>query len=823
MTSLTPGFEYDIFISYRQKDNKHDGWVTAFVDSLKGELESTFKEEISVYFDINPHDGILETHDVDASLKEKLKCLIFIPVISHTYCDPNAFAWEHEFKAFITQASLDRFGLKITLHRGNVASRILPVRIHELDPEDREMVENELGGTLRAIDFIYKEPGVNRPLTPSDDENKNLCGTKYRNQINKTANAVKDIISSLQQEQSLAPKERPHKKEWRGKTEIEVEDTGGAPKKNIRRSRQRFMLLIALLLFMASLYAIYKFSVNSAGSGKHHEKSIAVLPFENEGAETENWIGNALADEIINQLSKIKVYSVKSRNAVMRFKGTTSTIPEIGKELNVHYIIAGSYQAINEKIRISVNLINPKKNEQLWGKNYDKTWSDLSQLQVEIAEQIASTLKTVLSPEEKAKIEKDPTENPGAYKNYLSANVQADDALLYYLTGNKYIDSLNYASNFASAILMYDRAIKDDPNFAIAYAKRSIARSWGLHTGQLDESHIDKCKADADRALEIEKDLVDAQVALGFYYYYCTEDYQEAISHFRTATEMDPDNYQPPFYMAMVYRKMGDWKKSQELIMKVIEKEPQDALALINIGTSFTYLHSYDTAIICYKKATEVMPGWSGPYSSMVEAFILKYGNTIEARKLLDTIYVRTGEREQYLKVLLNIYEGRYKDALREVQSSSDEDLAYPGLRYIASGWIYRLLNDQKMAGAYNDSAIVLYKQMIMDNPENYYAYSNCGLAYACSGNVTDALIAGKTSVELANDDALTKSDMIMNLAKIYIMTGDFANATRQVDYLLNNPSAFSLKLMKVDPDWKILAETPEFKAMAGKRTGTTR
>ena len=125
MASLIPGFEYDIFISYRQKDNKHDGWVTDFVGNLKGELESTFKEEISVYFDINPHDGILETHDVDASLKEKLKCLIFIPVISHTYCDSNSFAWEHEFKAFITQASLDRFGLKVTLHSGNVANRIL--------------------------------------------------------------------------------------------------------------------------------------------------------------------------------------------------------------------------------------------------------------------------------------------------------------------------------------------------------------------------------------------------------------------------------------------------------------------------------------------------------------------------------------------------------------------------------------------------------------------------------------------------------------------------------------------------------------------------
>jgi len=111
MSSIIEGYNYDIFISYRQKDNKYDGWVTEFVDNLKKELESTFKEEISVYFDINPHDGLLETHDVDASLKEKLNCLVFIPIISRTYCDPKSFAWEHEFKAFVEEASKDQFGL----------------------------------------------------------------------------------------------------------------------------------------------------------------------------------------------------------------------------------------------------------------------------------------------------------------------------------------------------------------------------------------------------------------------------------------------------------------------------------------------------------------------------------------------------------------------------------------------------------------------------------------------------------------------------------------------------------------------------------------
>jgi hypothetical protein len=134
MPSLISGYNYDIFISYRQKDNKGDMWVSEFVEALKTELESTFKEEISLYFDINPHDCLLETHDANESLKDKLKCLIFIPIISRKYCDPKSFAWEHEFKAFVEQASNDQFGLKVRLPNGNLASGVLPVIFHNLLP-----------------------------------------------------------------------------------------------------------------------------------------------------------------------------------------------------------------------------------------------------------------------------------------------------------------------------------------------------------------------------------------------------------------------------------------------------------------------------------------------------------------------------------------------------------------------------------------------------------------------------------------------------------------------------------------------------------------
>ncbi|HUX59614.1 MAG TPA: tetratricopeptide repeat protein [Bacteroidales bacterium] len=198
MASIIEGYKYDIFISYRQKDNKGGKWVSEFVDSLNNELESTFKEEINVYFDINPYDGLLETHDVDASLNEKLHCLVFIPIISRTYCDPKSFAWKHEFMAFIEQASQDQLGLKVKLLNGNVASRVLPVRIHDLNITDLRLCEDVLDGGLRSIDFIYKSPGVNRPLRADEDHpHDNLNKIYYRDQINKVANAIYEIINGL--------------------------------------------------------------------------------------------------------------------------------------------------------------------------------------------------------------------------------------------------------------------------------------------------------------------------------------------------------------------------------------------------------------------------------------------------------------------------------------------------------------------------------------------------------------------------------------------------------------------------------------------------
>ena len=252
MASIITSFEYDIFISYRQNDNKYDGWVTEFVNNLNKELEATLKDKVNVYFDANPHDGLLETHSVDHSLESKLKCLIFIPIFSKTYCDTMGFAWTHEFVAFIEKAKQDQFGLNIKLNSGNVSSRVLPVRIHDLDADDVKLAESYLGA-IRSVDFIYRSPGVNRSLRPWDDDViKNTKQPYYRDQINKVANAIDEILRGMKQAEKNKSNEKiPTAVVTESKT---ISLKSASPKDNIKISKSvtRLVAVAALLVALVT-------------------------------------------------------------------------------------------------------------------------------------------------------------------------------------------------------------------------------------------------------------------------------------------------------------------------------------------------------------------------------------------------------------------------------------------------------------------------------------------------------------------------------------------------------------------------------------------
>jgi serine/threonine-protein kinase len=457
-----------------------------------------------------------------------------------------------------------------------------------------------------------------------------------------------------------------------------------------------------------------------------------------------------------------------------------------------------------------IGLTKTKSDKELWASQYEIQEGQLMPLFTKIVQTLAGKLDIKFSGEEILSIEKDLTKNPDAYLNYLSAS-----AKLYSAMGNKFLDSVR----FTQAIRLYDKAIDYDPDFANAYARRAIARSWGIHTHEINLTSCDLCWKDIVSATRINKDLTDVQIALGFYYYYCRKDYLNALISFNTADSKDPENYQPLFSMAMVYRAMGDWEKVHQLINRVIRFNLQEPLYLTNIGTSFDYLHNFDSALIYHQKAINIDPQWAASYDNKIESLLRKYGNTTAARSLLDSARRNTHRSYNEIKIGLDIYDGKYSEAFTEAIRSGPKDFSIKAERYLCLADISSLLNKKEDAVRYYDSALVDLNDLRTTDNNNSYLHSLLGLAYAGTGNKEQAVAEGKKAIDLTVEDKnkMKESDMIITLAQIYTKLGLFDEAIKNIEYLLKNPSNFSPKLLELDPVWKPLLNRPEIKSLLRK------
>ena len=449
MPSILPTFEYDIFISYRHNDNR-SGWVTEFVNALQEELAATIKEPLTIYFDQNPHDGLLETHNVDKSLEGKLKCLIFIPIISQTYCDTKSFAWQHEFVAFNKLAKEDQFGRDIKLSNGNVTSRILSIRIHDLDPEDKSIIETEIGGVLRAIDFINKEPGVNRSLKISDDRNVNLNKTDYRNQINKTANAVKEIVQALKKPAPPDKKRTADEPTNHSANKSTLKLVGG--------------VVVLFLLFLVA-YLMWQKSDATVISEKTLDRTIAVLPFiDLSELKDQEWFTDGLTEEILNSLAHVDSLSVISRTSSFAFKNKNLPIQRIADSLHVNFIVEGSVRKSNTSLRITAQLIRARDGVHLWSNSYDRNSRDIFEVQQDIASKIVEALDISL--------------DPSAVESMHWAGTKNADAYLAFLKGIDLSLDAHYGKGFDLKLMkeansFFEEAIALDPEFVSPYLNHS--------------------------------------------------------------------------------------------------------------------------------------------------------------------------------------------------------------------------------------------------------------------------------------------------------------------------------------------------------------
>jgi len=619
MASLISGYEYDIFISYRQKDNKHDGWVTEFVNNLKGELEATFKEDISVYFDINPHDGLLETHDVDASLKDKLKCLIFIPIISRTYCDPKSFAWEHEFKAFVAQSSRDQLGLKIKLPNGNVANRVLPIRIHDLDNDDIKLCESVLGGIFRGIEFIYKETGVDKPLAPEDDEKKNLNKTKYRIQIIKVAHAIREIILGVKSEPVTTTKEIFQSKETRLNNDQVLEAENSTLPLKINRIKVISAFVIAAILILAGILLypkIFRKSTLDSLRSSDGRISVAVMPFTN---LTNDTLWNVWQDGIQNNLitslsnsTELKVRQIESISGLLQSKDLTnyvsitpSVASKISQKLDANVFIYGSIQQAGLTIRLNAQLVDSKTKDALKSFQINGKAENI----LPLIDTLSAMVKDFLL------ISKLKKELLGGSRDVSTTN--SPEAFRYFIYGRNELIKYNY----------------------------SAARNWLNQACAIDSNFLDAIiMLSNSYANEFEYQLVTKSSVNEFLY---DQAKKWCMKAYGKRNQMPiKDRFRVNWIFAVYFE-----TPNEEMIYlkQLLDLDDQNPKVHYNLGNSYFTLYQYDKAISEYEKALEIYKKWGlKPY------WIFDYTYLGEA-------YRKTGQFEK-LKVLYRKAEQDFPD-----------------------------------------------------------------------------------------------------------------------------------------------------------------
>jgi tetratricopeptide (TPR) repeat protein len=596
MASIIPGYEYDIFISYRQKDNKYDGWVTDFINNLQSELESTFKDEISVYFDINPHDGLLETHDVDASLKDKLKCLVFIPILSRTYCDPKSFAWEHEFKAFAQQAAKDKFGLKVKLPNGNVAGRILPVRIHDLDSNDIKICESIIGGVLRGVDFIYRSAGVNRPLRSKEDNpNDNLNHTIYRDQINKVSLAVRDIIESMKisaatgtvkEEAGVAEGEKKGK--TRTTRDVRSERKSRDKGSFLRHLYKKSILLVPLILLLLALIIIF-----SSGSTLPFSKRdwVIITDFENQTGEPvfdkSLYTAFTLA---INQSSYINVFPKARMTETMKrmkIKDTEFIDDKTGKEIAEReglklYIVPGVNE-VGKRYVITARIMSTETGDILRSELvYADTRNDiLPQL-----DRLSRKTRRILGESRYAISTHD--------KPLQKATTSSLEALKLYSLGIEHHVNLD----FKGARTYYQNALQIDTGFTAAKASLGsllIEKFGDMKTG----------KELLGQALQSINNLTEREKLgiLAFYASNVEKDFQKGVEYAKMRVALYPDDAIAHNNLGWYYNNLGNFEDASEEYKTTVRIDPHSTLTYS--GLIWIYLDRLgkpDSALLWSKK-----------------------------------------------------------------------------------------------------------------------------------------------------------------------------------------------------------------------------
>ena len=567
----------------------------------------------------------------------------------------------------------------------------------------------------------------------------------------------------------------------------------------------RTMLLAgALLVFGLGLGTGVFLTPPSTAPTVDEGPSIAVLPFENRSSDEDAvFFVDGIHDEVLNQLSKIHALRVISRSSVMGYREAPKPVRVVAEELGVRTVLEGGVQRAGDQVRISVQLVDALNDAQLWAQSYEESLSpeNIFAIQRDVSEQISAALRAELTPGEVDALAVIPTESQAAYDLYLQGNAAFDS------------DGLGEAADFL------ERAVAEDPDFALAWATLSMVHSahYQFFEDRTPE-RLRRAEAAMDRAFELAPDLPEAHRAEGMYRYWGFRDYDAALRALDIAEQGLPSDQWVMSGQAAILRRMGRVEEGirsyeQAALVNPLSPSPSSNLALL-----MALARSYERSRSLVTRTLTLVPD---DVQNLIQRGILdlwERGTTEALRTELNGM----GELEDWNGIItverwrVEYFDGAHDRALAVLDSTGYDVLEYQTYYYPTDylrGLSYQALGRTDVAEAHLERAREHLEEALAATPEEPRMLATLGRTLAALGRTERALAAARRAVEVygPDQDSLDGPVYVWDLAVTQHTLGHSGQAIDELVRYFTGLGQWSVGALEVHPLFSGLADDPRW------------
>lgn len=597
---------------------------------------------------------------------------------------------------------------------------------------------------------------------------------------------------------------------WRSSSSVPTAGLA-APSGTTRRPRAALAWALSLAILAILAVFTWKSFQTETKEVETGRKMLAVLPFQNLGAEDQEYFADGMTEEITSRLVAVSGLGVISRTSVMQYKATKKTLREIGRELGVNYVLEGTVRwdraGDKDVVRITPQLIRVEDDTHLWADQFDRPLDGVFAIQTDIAERVVAALDVALLEPERQALASHPTENPDAHN--------------YYLRGLELFDRSTKPQDWTNAVKMYEKAIAADTQYALAYASLSIAESR-IYFASLEPSEADRTRAReaAERALRLNPNLPQAHLAMGYYHYWGLRDFDAALKDFALAEKGQPNNSDLQEAIGLVKRRKGLWSESYEKLKRSMELDPMSVSKRVTCSETAGLMRRYREADEILSQGIAMYPDQVVFYSQLGA---LRYSATGDAKAviaILDTASSRTKvDRSEYGEAyfLAHEYDSVVAIELRRVADQplgSEEERM---MHYFVVAEAHYLAGRTELSRPYFDSMSVNFRGMpdsqLAENPYGGFIMSTF---YGRTGHNAEAVNLARQYYESSplSEDAMEGIERLNHYSIIVANCGNPEQAIDLLDSLLHVPSQVSVAKLRNQALYDRLRNNLRFQAL---------